>query len=279
MSRTVPIRAETSDWVRQGVVVLAAVAQIVSSSFFGRSVGGVAREDTTSILPAGYAFAIWGLIFAVSLAAAVTGVAPSVAARPALRASGWFIAVAYTANAVWVLVFPQRLFLLSQVVIVIGAVAAILATVRLQRNAGPRDRLVGVLVGGSYGLLAGWLTAAAFVGLANTLVNVGLSGGGADNAVQGIVLLLLATGVAVAVLRACADGPIAGTVAYAGAVAWGLVAISVEQWGSVTSTALTALVLALILLGYLAVSVTRRLRTGATRPPARKRTQRPDHVQ
>jgi hypothetical protein len=248
----------SADRVRQGVVLLAAVAQVVSSSFLGQSVGGVAREDVTSVLPAGYAFAIWGLIFAVSLAAAVACVLPSVAPRPAVRATGWTIAVAYAANAVWVLLFTQKLFVVAQVVIVIGAVAAILALVRLQRAVDRGDRVVGGLVGAAYGLVAGWLTAATFVGFANTFVSTGLTDGRPDDTVVGIVLLLLATGVAVAVVRASANGPIAGTAAYAGAVAWGLVAIFIEQRGEVTSTAYTALVLAVLLIGYLAAMTARR---------------------
>ncbi|OLR94394.1 hypothetical protein BJP25_11575 [Actinokineospora bangkokensis] len=242
------------------MVLLAAIAQVVTSSFFGQSVGGVAREDVSAILPAGYAFAIWGLIFLVSLVAAAVSLRPSVMGRPALRASGWLIAVAYACNAVWVLLFPQRLFTLAQVVIVVGAVTAVLALVRLQAAADPRDRPVGGLVGTAHGLVAGWLTAATFVGFANTLVSTGLSGSGQAGAVPGIVLLLVATAVAVAVVRSSSRGPVAGTVAYAAAVAWGLIAIVVEQWGVVTSAALTALVLAVAIVGYAAVAV-RRHRT------------------
>ncbi|MBP2184406.1 hypothetical protein [Amycolatopsis magusensis] len=259
------------DRIRQGVVLLAALAQVASSALLGRSVGGVARENASSILPAGYAFAIWGPIFALSLAVAIAGFVPSLTAHPAVRRSGWSIAIAFTADAVWAAVFPQGQFVLAQFVLIIGAVAAIRATVRFQRAA-DGNRLVTVLFGGTFGLLAGWLTAATFVGLANTLVSAGMSGTRGWPGVVGVVLLLVATGVAVAVVRACATGPLPGSLAYAAAVAWGLLAITVEQRSAVPLTAYTALGLAVVLLAYLAVI--HRLRHRAVPIRRRRRPQR-----
>ncbi|WP_156753679.1 hypothetical protein [Actinokineospora pegani] len=237
------------DRVRQGVVAVLAVAQIGSSYTLGQSAGTVARENPSSILPAGYAFAIWGLIFAASLAYAVAALTPSLAAHPVVRATGWPVAVAFAANTVWALVFPERLFVLSQVVIVIGMAAAVWTTIAAQRAA-DGNRLVATLFCGSFGLLAGWLTAATFVGLANT---VSALGGGAGQ-VTGLVLLVLAAAVAAYVLHAGSGGPLPGSLAYGFAVVWGLVAITVEQWTPSRTTAVAALVLGVLLAGVLAAT-------------------------
>lgn len=251
------------DRVRQVVVVVAAVAQIGCSAVLGSSVGSVARENASSILPAGYAFSIWGLIFVLSLVCAVVGLVPAVNRLPMTKATGWPISVAFAADAVWVVVFPQRWFLVAQVVIIVGVVAAVRALVVLQRTAGGH-RLAGFVFGSTFGLLAGWLTAASCVGMASTLVSLDVAASGGARRVAGIVLLLVAAGIAVGVIRAGASGPWTGRVGYTAAVVWGLTAIGVEQWDADPAAAITSLVLAAGLLAALIISGRRgSLRYGA----------------
>ena len=56
------------DGIRAAAVIVAAVAQVVGSplgsAIADRSVGAVSDETGSLITPAGYAFRIWGVIFA-----------------------------------------------------------------------------------------------------------------------------------------------------------------------------------------------------------------------
>ncbi|MBP2472272.1 hypothetical protein JOF53_001144 [Crossiella equi] len=240
-----------TDRLRQAVVLLAAIAQAGVSTLLGQQQGAIARENASSILPAGYAFTIWAVIFALTIATGIAGLLPSLSGHPALRAGGWPLAASMALNALWIVVFAQRQYVLAQVVILLSAAAAIGAALRVQRHAGGQP-VVRTLVAGSAGLLAGWLTAATFVGLANTIVSSGGSAYGTSGVGTGVVLLLAATATALAVLWAGSTGPLAGSLAYAASVAWGLAAISVEQWHAAPTTAVTALVLAVATLAFLA---------------------------
>src|SRR5687768_10630671 len=54
---------QLGDIARQFAVVFAAIFQVYGSYSVGRSVGVIAQENRSLILPASYAFSIWGPIF------------------------------------------------------------------------------------------------------------------------------------------------------------------------------------------------------------------------
>ena len=91
-------------------MVLAALAQIAGSplgtAIAGRSVGEVSDGNRSLITPAGYAFSIWGVIFAGASAWAVYQALPGQRVRAVHRRTGWPLAAAFAGNAVWEVAFP-----------------------------------------------------------------------------------------------------------------------------------------------------------------------------
>ena len=230
--------ATGKDAARGLAVVLGAVLQVAAA---GDEVARVAAENRSLVVPAGYAFAIWGPIFGLILAYAVYGALPANRERPVLRRTGWFVAGACVMNAVWEIVFPARWFALAQVVIVAGFALACLAYLAAVHG-GPVGRRDALLVGLPLGLLAGWLTAATAVSFATTSVALGLEPRGWVAVTSGAFLLLAAGLVAAALVRAGRPGPPAAWGAYAFAVLWALVAVVVNQYDDsvVTSAAAVA---------------------------------------
>jgi hypothetical protein len=244
-----------SDLTRQFAVVFGAVFQIYASYGVGRSVGVIAQEYRSLILPATYAFAIWGPIFILCLVYAVYQALPAQRENPIFRAVGWWTAGAFIANGVWSYAYTSRQFILAQVILVAGFVFAGGAYLHFMRerpavNATTRDNQ---LTAATLGLLFGWITAANIVGLAGTLIFQGFAPTGQGAEIGGGALLLAGGGVASFVILASRQGPYGTWVAYGAAVLWALVAVSVEQRTAsnitTTAAAATAGVVMLLLLG------------------------------
>lgn len=265
------------DLVRQVVVVIGTffqvVAPIFATAFGSASVGEVSEANSTLVVPADYAFVVWGPIFLLSFAFAAYQAWPAKREDPLLRRIGWWIGGAFLLNGVWEILFPASRFLLAEVVF-LGVFACLFVAYRRLVSFSGERALSGPerwLVALPLGLLFGWVTVANFVGVATTLVGVGLLGGGIGEALLGAALLLLGGLCASALILYGKIGPLQGYVAYAAAVVWGLAGVVVNQYDAslLTSGAalLSAALVTLVLFGTLGGSsshgsVDRTVRTG-----------------
>ena len=251
--------ATGADRVRQVLNVLGALAQVGASAWvaaagtddFARPTPGGDPPTT----PAGYAFSIWSIIFAGSIAYAVRQALPRQAARPLFRAMGWGTAVAFLATAAWPLVAQRRDWVWATVAIFLviawGLGTAVRAVGREPALA-PIDRWT---VRAPVALFLGWASIASFANVGLALRWSGITRPGGETAV-GVVLLAAATAVA-----AWVTVRTRGNAWYAGAVAWGVIAIAVADFGGwrrapdsvVGGAALvaTAIVLATLVAGWM----------------------------
>lgn len=216
-----------ADLGRAAAVVLAALAQVVASPVGSalpgaRSVAQVSDSYTTVVTPAGWAFAIWGLIFAACLAYAVYQALPEQLGRPVHRRVGWWLAAAFATNAAWELVFPQegRRLLVANVLILVVVATTATALARLQYpEPGGLDR---VLPTAAASLLLGWVTIATVANVAVSGVYLGAPDDTALASGAGIVAMIAAAVVVLDVtlrLRVSA-GP------FAAAAGWGVLAVA-----------------------------------------------------
>jgi tryptophan-rich sensory protein len=187
----------TTDEVRAGAVVAAAVLQVAGgavggSGAWGEPVGTVANDYPTPLLPGGGAFTIWSLIYLTFAALAVRQAGRAQRTRDVHRRTGWWLAAAGVLNAGWVALFAHRYLVLAQAVIVLLLAVLLVVAVRLARMpaAGWADRLLLYL---PVTLYAGWVAIATVAGAATTwtALDSGLSATGA-------LVAVLATGGAVA---------------------------------------------------------------------------------
>src|ERR687895_1215659 len=219
-----------ADIARQVAVTLGAIFQIAVPSFTGPAVGRVSGENPTLVVPTDYAFVIWTPIFVLAFIYAVYQALASNRENPLLRRIGWFSALAYFSNGIWEIVFPAREFVLSQIVFVGISAGAVAAFVLVQRGAGSGSRFDRWLVAPAFGLLAGWVTAAFFVGLVTVLVATGVLSGGMGEALFGALMLIAGGAIACAVVLAGRNGPAQGYLAYGGAVLWALAGVVANQY-------------------------------------------------
>jgi len=245
---------------RRAANVLGAVFQVAASPvgglLAGASVGEVSGRNPTLVVPAGYAFSIWGPIFALCLVYAVWQALPGVRLPGGV---GWSTAGAFFLNGVWELVFPFGLFLAAQAVLVGSFLCAGAAYLGLREVGGRAGSWLAAL---PVGLLFGWLSAATFVGFATTLEGLGVESG-----VPASCALLLAAGAVAAAASGLRGVPAQGRVACGAAGIWAFAAVVAgQQEGPWPIAAVAVAAAALVALG-LAAGLLRRspARGGANR--------------
>lgn len=194
-----------------------------SGSFSGFTAGQTPIEQTNPpIQPAGYAFSIWGVIYVWLVVSAAYGVwqrrddVAWDAARPALIAS-----LAFGTPWLWI---AQNSVIWATVFIWGMLVTALWALYRAPKSDGP-------WFAWPIGLYAGWLTAASFVALAVLLAGYGI---GPDATTWAMIGIPVAAIVALSALWAT------GSIPYAAAVIWALVAITVKNADDLSTVAALA---------------------------------------
>jgi benzodiazapine receptor len=221
----------SSDRVRAVTVAAAAVAQVISSPvttvLLGPSsnTGTISDLNTSPVTPAGYAFAIWGLIYLACLALAVYQLLPAQLSRTVHRRTGWWILAAFVASTVWVPVFGSRTIWLSQLVILLLVACLAVVTVRLTRlgpAAGPAERWLLRL---PVTLYLGWATLATFAGFGTTLRSLGMPERAGWVTALSVALVVLAAAIGTALVSR--ETAVAG---FAFTSCWALAAIAVATY-------------------------------------------------
>ncbi|HEX8394728.1 MAG TPA: hypothetical protein VF665_20455 [Longimicrobium sp.] len=224
----------SSDMARQWANVVFSVTQIVAPALpaaLGRQdVGTISNQQPTYVVPAGYAFSIWGLIFALTVAYAVWQLQPARAADPLLRRIGWLTAAAMLGNTLWQLVFPMRWFALS-VLVIFGILASLIGVIA--RTAPRRHALSAtgrILVWITFSIFLGWITVASIANTAHAGAALGWSGAPLTAELWGIVMVAAAGLIAAGVTWMAG-----GNTGFALTVVWALLAVFVARRGGDTA--------------------------------------------
>ena len=245
MTETQSPRPPVDDRGRMKAIIVATAAiAFVLSPVVSQSFGGFEPDqfpipqDHPPAQPAGYAFAIWSLIYAWLVAHAGFGLLKRADAAD-WDATRWPLAISLVIGAAWIPTAQQSV-LTATVLIWLMLGTAVWAYLK----APARDYWWAKV---PLGLYAGWLTAASWVSVA--LVGAGW-GIGPGALAWAWIVLVLALLFAAAVLTRAGRAP-----EYGAAVAWAAVGIAVANFGSQTLLAIAALLGAV---GILALSLLAR---------------------
>lgn len=242
------------DAARQAANVLGALFQVGTTFLASAAIQEQTGRSTPLIEPAPYAFSIWGVIFALSLAYAAYQALPGNRDSPLLRHIGPFTAAAFLCVGMWSVLVPAGQLLLALAMLAISFVCLLVAYLRVAGSARTRGLSRGErwLVAPAVAIFSGWLTAANVVSLDSEVVRFGLvAGGGLGEGVLGSILLLLGGVLAAAIVLAGKEGPAQGFLAYGVTVLWALVAVGVNHYDASLLTTGTATVAAVLVLAAL----------------------------
>jgi hypothetical protein len=193
------------------------------------------------IIPANYAFSIWGLIYLALIAFSIYQLQSSQRQNPGLQGSAYFLVIASIAQCIWIYLFLARLFPLSCVAI-LGVLLPLIGMYRYlgigQRQVSSQERW---LIHFPISIYCAWITVATVVNVAVTLYSLDWDGWGIDSPTWTVIMMVVSTAIAALVT-------IRGrNMTYAIVIAWALVAISIRQI-SVPVIALSGIVLAISLI-------------------------------
>lgn len=192
---------------------------------WGQTAAEFAADSDATLKVAGYAFAIWGVIYLGLLIYAVRQALPSTGESELLNRLGWPSALALLGIGLWIVAAAID-WEIGTIVLIFGALSALL--IPLLANARtirvlPRTDMERWTVVWPLALLAGWLGIAAPVNLLTVLTG----NGDLPAALSPTVWALLA--VTLVTLKALAVSWMLRTPAYALPVAWGLLGVFVAE--------------------------------------------------
>lgn len=211
------------------VLLFVASMTFVMAPFFTPDFGGYrpsqfpVQIDDPAIQPAGYAFAIWAVIYVGLVVHAGFGLLAR-ADDVAWDAVRWPLFLSVALGTSWLAVAQQNpIFATVQIWFMLGT-----ALVALMRAPRIPDRW---LLLSPIALYAGWLTAASGVSLGVVLIGYGVMGEIAASLTMLALVLIIAVGITVA-------RPVA--LEYGFGVAWALVAVVVANFNSNVAIAIAA---------------------------------------
>jgi len=136
----------------------------------GQRTAEISDRYEVYVVPAGYVFGIWGVIYlglgAFTVYQAVRG------DDPVVRRLGWLPAVTGLLNIAWILCFHYGWFALS-VVIMLALLATLVVIYQRIRDVADLDRLATWAVRIPFSIYLGWISVAAVANVAQTLDALG----------------------------------------------------------------------------------------------------------
>jgi hypothetical protein len=208
--------------------IVAAFAINAISNIFpigSKSIGVISNTVFRDVLiiPANYAFAIWGLIYLGLFGFGIYQALPSQRQNINFRQAGYPIVLASVAQCVWVYLFLLRLFVPSTFAMVVIAASLITAYLRLEIAITPVSRIRKWLVHLPISIYIGWISVASIVNVACALYSYNWDGWGVSGEIWAVIMVIIATGLGCAIAFRRRD------IAYPGVIIWAITAIAVKH--------------------------------------------------
>lgn len=199
----------------------------------------VSDKYPTIITPAGYAFAIWSLIYLGMIAFSIYQLLPSQAENPLFRRIRTVYILSCVANCAWIYLWHHELIIGALVVIFL--LLATLAYINLQLKDAETSAEIW-LAKIPFSIYFGWVTVASILNASIALVYLGVSTTDSVAQILGAVLIVIAVVLGI-LMRFKLN-----LTAYPLAVAWALTAIAVAHGGKTIIVVTSAIAVILLLL-------------------------------
>ncbi|MBI3957432.1 MAG: tryptophan-rich sensory protein [Chloroflexi bacterium] len=248
------------DILRQFFVIVTFALTIVTNGMAtslplnGMDTGAISDMFPNFFTPAGYVFAIWGVIYLGLAAFTVYHSLPGQRANPRLRRIGWLFIFSNLCNSAWIFAWHYLLFPLS-FVLMLGILGTLLA-IFVRLGSRPVSAVERWSVHVPFSIYVGWISVATIANTTVLLQYWGFAGGPLPEPVWSALLMLIGTGIAAYIIHTRRD------VAYGAVFVWAFIGIAVK-YSATPVVAYTAGLLA----GLILVLVIRTLlRSGPPTP-------------
>jgi hypothetical protein len=236
-------------------VGLALVVNILASTLplNGQNTGEISDRFKVYFVPAGYVFAIWGVIYIGWIAFAIYQARPSQRENPRLRGLGYAFALSGVFNAAWLFCWHYNYFGLSVLVMLTLLALLIVSYLRLDVGRVPVTGVEKWSVDIPFSTYLGWITVATVANVSDYLYLIQWNGFGIAPQVWAVIMIVIASllGALMTVLRRDS--------AYVFVLAWSFVGIAIKQ-AATPLVANTAWAAAILMLGLAIFSIVQRRR-------------------
>jgi translocator protein len=239
-------------------VALAITINILASvlPLNGQNTGEISDRFQVYFVPAGYVFAIWGIIYIGWIAFAIYQALPAQKESPRLRKLGYLFALSGIFNAAWLFCWHYNQFGLS--VLVMLTLLGLLIASYLKLNVGrtPVNNVEKWCVDIPFSVYLGWITVATVANITDWLYLVKWTGFGIAPQVWAVIMLVVACLLGLFMTLSRRDS------AYAFVLAWSFAGIAQKQ-AATALVANSAWVATAFVLGLAIYSIIQRRRVTA----------------
>jgi hypothetical protein len=226
-------------------VALALTVNVLASALplNGQNTGEISNRFQVYFVPAGYVFAIWGLIYIGWIAFAVYQFLPAQKESPRLRRLGYLFALSGIANAAWLFCWHYNQLGLS-VLVMLSLLGLLIASyLRLGVSHTPNSTFEHWCVEVPFSVYLGWITVATVANISDWLFSISWSGWGITAQPWAAIMIAVASLLGLLMALTRLDD------AYLFVLVWSFAGIAVKQTSSplVMNSAWAASALALVL--------------------------------
>ncbi|MGB9659967.1 MAG: tryptophan-rich sensory protein [Nitrososphaerales archaeon] len=203
------------------MIVVNALANILPLN--GKTTAEISDSYLNLFTPSGYAFSIWGLIYALLLIFAVYQALPSQREKTFLHKIGFFFVLSCIANISWIFLWYYEQIILS--LVPIFALLITLIVIYLCLNIGRSDAPLKerLYVHLPFSVYLGWITVAPIANVAAALTAINWDGWGIGDVAWTILVIIIAMIITLAVIVKRKD------IAFSLVIVWALIGIIVKQ--------------------------------------------------
>jgi benzodiazapine receptor len=206
----------------------------------GKTTAELSDSYPNLFVPAGYVFAIWGVIYLLLLAFTVYQTSSKRKGAQFLGKIGYLFGISCASNVIWIFLWHYELLFLSLIAmfVLLGSLIMIYLRLDIGRGNPPREERLYVHL--PFSVYLGWITVAPIANVVATLVSINWDGFGLGEVTWTMALI------AVAVILTLLNIQTRGDIGYTLVIVWALGGIIVKQMaiqGIVTTAGLGIIVL------------------------------------
>ena len=212
----------------------------------GKTTAELSDSYPNLFVPAGYVFAIWGVIYVLLSIFVVFQALPKNRNEEFHnQISGLFI-ISSLANSLWIFLWHYEQVLFSLITMLVLLVSLILIYWRLEVGLNPVPLNVKLSVHTPFSVYLGWITVATVANVTALLVSINWDGFGISETIWTLIVLSVATIIAIIIILQRKD------IAYTLVPIWAFIGILIKQIESTIEVSSYAAICALVLVILLA---------------------------
>jgi benzodiazapine receptor len=220
----------------------------------GKSTAEISDLNPTLITPAGYVFAIWGVIYILLGVFVVYQALPSEKGKDYQERISWLFITSSLLNIAWLFLWQNEILSLSVLVmfLLLASLIAIYLRLNIGKSKAPAREKLAVHL--PFSVYLGWITIASIANVSAFLVSINWDGFGINPETWAVLIIVVALLITLAVIATRKD------VAYALVIIWALMGIAVNQSSNQNIVTTSEASAAIVAVALIAVIILTRLK-------------------